>query len=396
MANVQKIIPVSFAEISVEQILHRYNRSPKIIYLSVLIMIVIGFTSLFYIKVDVSVRAQGILKVPGERIYPKATGSGYVHYINPLLKENAQVTAGDTLIVIGNPIVDEQMQYVMGRMAELDALLADLALLTNLHHNGISDGVDENMVFQTSVYKQNYQLFCRRYQNGLQHFGMIRKNHEREELLHRQQLTAPADFELAQHEYDRAISDLSTLYHEQMSQWRQDQKRFGDELTELQSRTVQMTLQKQELTIVASVSGSIQQLSGLSVGNYIAEGEIFMEISPEGNLYAECYVTPHDIGLIQIGQKATIQVDAFNYNQWGMLSAHVTEIAHDVIFFDGIQPFYKVLCITHEKHLSLKNGYTGSLKKGMTFSVRFKVTQRTLSQWLFDKMDNWLNPNNPA
>jgi HlyD family secretion protein len=33
------------------------------------------------------------------------------------------------------------------------------------------------------------------------------------------------------------------------------------------------------------------------------------------------------------------------------------------------------------------------IKKGMTVQVRFLVTRRTLFQLLFDKADDWLNPN---
>ena len=78
-----KVLPSDFTEVSVEHILHRYNRSPKVIYLSVLVLLVIGFVSLFFIQVDVSVKAQGMLKTPGEWVYPKASGTGYVQYVNP-------------------------------------------------------------------------------------------------------------------------------------------------------------------------------------------------------------------------------------------------------------------------------------------------------------------------
>jgi HlyD family secretion protein len=132
----------------------------------------------------------------------------------------------------------------------------------------------------------------------------------------------------------------------------------------------------------------------LKVGNFLTEGEILMEISPEGDIYAECYVSPRDIGLIQIGQQAVLQIDAFNYNEWGMLQAQVTDIAHDVILQENMQqPFFKVFCMPEKDYMTLKNGYNGQLKKGMTFSVRFIVTQRSLFQLLYDKVDNWLNPN---
>jgi len=30
----------------------------------------------------------------------------------------------------------------------------------------------------------------------------------------------------------------------------------------------------------------------------------------------------------------------------------------------------------------------------MTFNARFKLTERTLFELLYDKIDNWLNPSN--
>lgn len=39
-----------------------------------------------------------------------------------------------------------------------------------------------------------------------------------------------------------------------------------------------------------------------------------------------------------------------------------------------------------------KNGYKGYLKKGMTLQARFIITERTLWQLLYDKVDDWINP----
>jgi len=332
------------------------------------------------------------MKAPGERIYPKASGSGYIQYINPLIKENVRVTAGDTLIVIGRDVWGEQLQNAMKRKGELNRLLADLAVLTNLSSNEICEASDKMATFQTAIYKQNYQLFFRRYQNGMEHFYTVQKNYERNRLLFEQHVIASTDFEHIAYEYNKAVLELTILFNEQMNSWRQEQQKYRDERFEIESRVAQLTLQKQELIVIASVTGTIQQLSGLRVGNYVTEGEVLMEISPEGALYAECYVSPRDIGLIRTGQIAIFQIDAFNYNEWGVLQAHVTDIASDVLFLDG-HPFFKVCCTPIKDHLTLKNGYIGPLKKGMTLNVRFMVTRRTLFQWLYDKMDNWLNPN---
>jgi hypothetical protein len=52
-----------------------------------------------------------------------------------------------------------------------------------------------------------------------------------------------------------------------------------------------------------------------------------------------------------------------------------------------------VRCKLDDNKLELKNGYVGYLKKGMGLQANFYVTRRTLFQLLYDKADDWLNPN---
>jgi len=349
---------------------------------------------MFFIHVDVSVRAQGILKTPGERVFPRATGTGHIQYINPILRENAKITAGDTLIIIGRDTWGEQLQTAEQRLSELTDLLADLEILVNIPYRGASGNYARISNFQTAVYRQSFELFRRRHQNNLQIVFSARTIYNRDRNLFAQRVVAQEELERSRAEHDRAMATLSTLYNEQMNQWHTEQQRYLNEQLELQSRINQIEIQKQELIVIASVSGIVQQLQGLRIGSFISEGEILMEISPEGNLYAESFVSPRDIGLIRIGQRAMLQIDAFNHNQWGMLPAEVIDIAHDINMQDGMQmPFFRVLALPERDYMMLRNGYKAELKRGMTFSIRFVVTRRTLFQLLFDRIDDWLNPN---
>jgi HlyD family secretion protein len=56
------------------------------------------------------------------------------------------------------------------------------------------------------------------------------------------------------------------------------------------------------------------------------------------------------------------------------------------------QAAYRVKCHLDNTSLRLKNGFTGHLKKGMTFQAHCLVVNRTLLQLLWDKTDDWLNP----
>lgn len=98
-----------------------------------------------------------------------------------------------------------------------------------------------------------------------------------------------------------------------------------------------------------------------------------------------------DIGYIEKGQKVQVQADAYNYQQWGLLSGEVTEILPDIVEMNS-QPYFRVRCTMNRNYLELSNGYKGYMKKGMTVTGRFHLTRRSLAQLLFDEIDNWMNP----
>nr|WP_271591098.1 HlyD family efflux transporter periplasmic adaptor subunit [Bradyrhizobium sp. CCBAU 65884] len=58
---------------------------------------------------------------------------------------------------------------------------------------------------------------------------------------------------------------------------------------------------------------------------------------------AEIYVSPKDIGFVQMGQAVRLQVDVFNHNQWGGIDAKVLNVAQDFIVLDK-RLVFKVRC----------------------------------------------------
>jgi membrane fusion protein, peptide pheromone/bacteriocin exporter len=127
----------------------------------------------------------------------------------------------------------------------------------------------------------------------------------------------------------------------------------------------------------------------------VQAGEVLAIISPGAALIAECYINTRDIGLLKLNQPAIFQVDAFDYNYFGILTGKILSIDSDFTVIDN-KPAFKVRCILNSSQLYLRNGFTGEIKKGMTLQARFAVTRRSLWQLLFDKIDDWLNPDAPG
>jgi HlyD family secretion protein len=69
----------------------------------------------------------------------------------------------------------------------------------------------------------------------------------------------------------------------------------------------------------------------------------------------------------------------------------MSNILKDVVSVSD-QPMFRVRCSLNSNCLHLRNGCRGCLQKGMNFTARFHLTRRSLWQLLFDKADDWLNP----
>jgi HlyD family secretion protein len=126
-------------------------------------------------------------------------------------------------------------------------------------------------------------------------------------------------------------------------------------------------------------------------GSSVQPDEIICSVSPEGPLVGECYVSSRDMGLLKKSQPARFQIDAFNYNYFGVLKGCIISLDNDFTLVDN-KPAFKIICRFDENKLKLKNGYRGEIKKGLTFRARFICGTRSLWQLLYDTMDDWFNP----
>lgn len=173
--------------------------------------------------------------------------------------------------------------------------------------------------------------------------------------------------------------------------WQSEKTRLELNNIQLLSSIERLSKDCNQYLITAPISGTIGQLTGIQQGSFITPGQVFAVISPEDSLIAEVYVNPTDIGFIHLNQETYIQMDAFNYNQWGLINGKVSSISDDVVVLNG-NPFFKIRCHLPVNYLQLKTGQKGFLKKGMSLTCRFQLTKRTLFQLLFDKVDDWMNP----
>ncbi|MCK5464661.1 MAG: HlyD family efflux transporter periplasmic adaptor subunit, partial [Bacteroidales bacterium] len=120
-------------------------------------------------------------------------------------------------------------------------------------------------------------------------------------------------------------------------------------------------------------------------------GSVIAVMSPKSKLIGEVYIKPKDIAFIHVGQAVQFRMESFPPREWGTASGEIYDISDDFLLM-GKLPVYRVKSTIRDTCLSLTNGYTGHLKKGMSFQARCLIIPRSLFQLLLDKSVNWLQP----
>lgn len=250
---------------------------------------------------------------------------------------------------------------------------------------------NEELNLKTAKYGSSLLEFKQQARNNIREIKVAQQKYNRDEKLYERNVISEEAYEKSSYALEGARNDFQLLFDQQQNEWQADRIAYQEELDQLNSDQQQIGKEQEQHVIKAPVSGTIQNMEGIYEGSPVSTNQSLAEISPDTALIAECYVPPQDIGLIQEGMKARFQISAYDYNQWGLLTGTVQEISNDVTVMDD-QPVFEVRLSLDQTWLELQNGYRGDLKKGMSLLSRFKVTERSLFQLLYDNLDDWLNP----
>ncbi|MGB5782175.1 MAG: HlyD family efflux transporter periplasmic adaptor subunit, partial [Eudoraea sp.] len=322
------------------------------------------------------------IKPDQERIAINSINSGKVLYSN--LHSNKYVKKGDVLLVIKSDVLDDQIALTEYETQKFTMQSEDLKYLIN--DRNISSGKIKSPKYRKEYFQ--YQEKKNEYNTRLK---KIKVDHERNELLFSKGVIAKVQYEDIKLEYDLALNSFYQFRNQQISTWQATLSELETFLITTENKNSQFKKAKSEYIITAPLDGTLINLSGIEKGSIISSGVILGEISPDTELLAECYISPLDIGLIRESKPVNFQMDAFNYNQWGLATGKIIDISEDVEIIEN-QPIFKAKCRINEEYLQLKNGTKGKLGKGMTFYARFELAERSLYQLLYDKIDDWINP----
>ncbi len=372
------LFPAEISEYTAESNFTSHNKSFRWIYVGLVVVIILFFVALPLVSLDISSQSRGFIRTPQEST--QIQSSIYGQITHSYLTEGRGVRKGDTLLQMRTDLLDEKIILKKKQCADNATFIADLAQLAS--GSGLT---------QSPKYQLEWQQYEARVNELEINLKLLKREFQLAEQLFLQEVTPEMEYLQKKNKYEAAVSQLIFFKQQSQSTWQAEKTRLELANKDIQSVMAQLQQEKRQYVITAPVTGTLQQVEGVQSGSFITPGRKLAQISPDDELLVECYLSPADIGYIRQGQAVRFQMDAFNYNQWGLIEGEVTQVSDDIVVLND-QPVFKVRCSLAQNFLELKSGQRGHLKKGMTLSARFFLTRRTLFQLLFDKMDDWLNP----
>ena len=352
------------------------------IYWVVLVAITATCVSLPFIYVDISVQGNGVVRPIIEKTEITAPMAELVDTV--YVKEGQEVKKGEAILRFRTSSPDVKMGYQREMLNDYQAHVADL---TSLARGGCPQ------TFHSPARQQEYQLFVQKKREMEVAVEHAQKDYQRNKYLYEQSLISEEEYDKYYFELQTRKNELTSLIEGQLSTWQADLNSYRNQSVEIHNGMKQEQVGKDLYVVRSPVSGTLDQFSGIYKGSTVQAGQTLAVVSPASEIYAEAYVQPRDIGYLEVGMPVKVQVESFNYNEWGMISGEVVGISSDYLTDGQGNAFFKVKCKLGRDYLTFKKTQRkGYLKKGMTVSVRFMITRRSLFSLLYQSLDDWVNP----
>ena len=374
-----KIKAVDF-EHTVEN-LYAKNKSPLLsIYSISLPLIAILLIIICLSSIDISIQCRGIIRSSGENTPITSLQSGRIIYQK--MTPNLAVEKNDTLLILDSKEKNIEKKRLEDELKLKKSILSDLTQVVQLKNSDLV-----NVSIQEDYYRY------------ITHFNELELKSEqaqlklnRDQFLFKENAIPLIEYERSKFENEIAKEVSKGFKKDNLTRWQFDIKEISKDIINISNEMNKITLEKNNYIIKAPITGHIVNSIGLTENSNLLNGQVLAQISPNENLIVECIISPKNIGYINKSQLVKFNLDTFNHNQWGSLSGYVMEIDKNPRIINNEMAFV-VRCAYSQQDLILQNGVKGKIIKGMTLTGNFFLVKRKIIDLLFDRVDDWINPN---
>jgi hemolysin D len=407
------------------------NPLGRIIFWIIIAALVFAVAWMCLGKVDVVVSARGKVVPVGEVKILQPLSAGVLSKIQ--VKPGDYVRSGQVLIEIDPSTTEPELESMQTTANQHEVELLRLkALIDGKTTLPCPDKFDhqlcqaqqeifaserDKIIKQITVKEEELQKITEQEQS-------LRKDKEQSEYLleisrQRLQRMEPVRDIISRDEYDKAASEVrknesdilisgyrlneleSTRnhIHKEIDFAREDEKnRLLKELSETNTRHIQLlgSIEKSSYVnarqqIVSPVNGHVNQLFINTVGGVVTPAEKLLSVVPADTpLEIQAKVANKDIGFIAKGMDASIKIDTFDFQKYGLLKGTVKQIAKDSIDDEKLGPVYEVYI--RPKELTVRiDGIDTAVTTGMSLTAEVNVGKRRIIEFFIYPLIKYLD-----
>ncbi|WP_448102670.1 HlyD family type I secretion periplasmic adaptor subunit [Luteibacter jiangsuensis] len=166
-----------------------------------------------------------------------------------------------------------------------------------------------------------------------------------------------------------------------------DQQRQADENAAQYRQDLASAVQrKKQLTLVAPVDGTAQQLAVHTVGGVVTPGQALLAVVPDDDpLEVEAMIVNQDIGFVRAGQRVTVKIESFPYTRYGYLEGTVQSVSNDAAQDEKLGLVFPARVRLERTSLNI-DGVEVALTPGMNVTAEIRTGRRRLIDYLLSPL----------
>jgi membrane fusion protein, adhesin transport system len=185
-----------------------------------------------------------------------------------------------------------------------------------------------------------------------------------------------------------SLAEAQAGFNQASQDWR---ARAATELATAQAeistraRTLPALSNRVDRTVIrAPVGGRVNRVLVTTVGGSVSPGQPLVELVPSREaLQVEALVSPKDIGSVRIGQRAKVDITAYDPAVYGSLEGQVVTISPDAVLNERTgETHYLVRVRTGKSALMDKNGRRLAIGPGMIATVNLLGDKRSVMSYI--------------
>lgn len=289
-----------------------------------------------------------------------------------------------------------------GKLSRYRHLVADqLALLAQQRRERMS----QRVVIESQIRQREAELaiLSKTETSLVRQLAIVRESFQMRRRLLNQGVTSRADYLEIKRDLERTTGDLNAV-RARNHKARAELKEAGQKLEELDQRlrkealaergkiTAELAQSREKLKrlqdrvtrleVRAPVDGYVKGLKINTEGGVIQPGQPIMEVVPVARkLIVESRITTRDIGHVQIGQRAKIKIDTYDFARYGAVRGTLISVSATTFQDDNGRPYYKGI-IKLDRVYAGYNPKTNPITPGMTVQAEVITGSKSVLSYL--------------